>query len=101
MARSVSGSIAVATTERGLPTALKIDSRELKKPPQRLADEILALCRLSALRSQVARRREMLAQGYSIGLISDLKLATEDDLAAAEQDMDDDDELPPSWMRSV
>lgn len=101
-ARSPSGSIAVATTERGLPTALKIDPRELKKPPQQLAGEILALCRLSAMKAQVAHRRELMDEGRSPELISDLKLASEQELAKAEEEMrGDDDQLPTSWMRSV
>lgn len=101
-ARSPSGSIAVTTTERGLPTALKIDAAELKKSPQQLAQQILSLCRLSAMRAQVAHRREMVGQGHSSGLISDMKLATEEDLIRAEAELrGDEDELPSTWMRSV
>lgn len=101
-ARSPSGSIAVATTERGLPTALKIDPRELKKSPQQLANEILALCRLSAMRAQVAHRRALIDEGRSPELISDMKLASEDDLVKAEEELrGDDDQLPSTWMRSV
>lgn len=100
-ARSPSGSISVATTERGLPTALKIDARELKKSPQELAREILALCRLSAMRAQVAHRRELASEGRSQALIGDMKLASEGDLATAEEELRGDDELPATWMRSV
>lgn len=91
----------MVTTERGLPTAIKIDPRELKRAPQDLADEILALCRLSAIRAQVAHRREMEEQGYEAGVISVMKLATEHDLAGAEEELAGDDDLPKSWMRSV
>lgn len=100
--RSPSGSIAVATTERGLPIALKIDPKELKKAPQQLADEILALCRVSAMRAQVEHRHELMDEGRSPGLIADMRLSTEEDLQAAEDALrGDDDELPSSWMRSV
>lgn len=92
----------MTTTERGLPTALKIDPRELKKSPPELAREILALCRLSAMRAQVAHRRELVAQGRSGSLIRDMKLAGEEDLAKAEAELrGDDDDLPTTWMRSV
>lgn len=100
--RSPSGAISVVTTERGLPTALKIDPRELKKSPQQLAGEILALCRLSAMRAQVAHRRELLDEGRSPALISDMKLATAAELAKAEKELrGDDDGLPTTWMRPV
>ncbi|OBA78768.1 hypothetical protein A9W99_23115 [Mycobacterium sp. 1164966.3] len=102
--RSRTGTIAVVTTERGLPTALKIDRSELGRPPQELAGEILALCQLSALRAQVAYRRELVEKGYTASVIRELGLPTEDDLARAEQELfgeDEDDEPPATWMRSV
>lgn len=91
----------MVTTERGLPVALKIDPRELKKSPQHLANEILALCRLSALRIQVAHRREMKAEGHDPGVIEVMKLATDSELASAEDQMFGEGELPDTWMRSV
>lgn len=91
----------MVTTEQGLPTAIKIDPRELKRAPQDLADEILGLCRLSAMRAQVAHRREMVEQGYDPGVVSAMKLASEQQLADAEEELARGDELPPSWMRSV
>lgn len=101
-ATSRNGGIAVSTTERGLPVALRIDPRELQKSPELLAAEILALCRLSAVRAQVARRRELLSQNVSPAVIRNLKLANEEDLRIAEdRAADGDDVLPNSWMRSV
>ncbi|OBI95839.1 hypothetical protein [Mycobacterium asiaticum] len=101
--RSRTGTIAVVTTERGLPTALKIDRSELDRPPQELANDILALCRLSAMRAQVAYRRELVGRGFTASVIRELGLPTEEDLAQAEEALlgDDDDEAPPTWMRSV
>lgn len=102
--RSRTGTIAVVTTERGLPTALKIDRSELRRPPQDLAGEILALCQLSALRAQFAYRRDLADQGYPASVIRELGLPTEEDLARAEQELfgeDEDDEPPATWMRSV
>ncbi|WP_246398094.1 hypothetical protein [Mycobacterium vicinigordonae] len=101
---SRTGTIAVATTERGLPTALKIDRSELARPPQELAAEILALCRLSALRAQVAYRRGLADKGFSQSTIRELGLPTDEELARAEQELfgdDEDNELPETWMRSI
>ncbi|MGX9791315.1 hypothetical protein [Mycobacterium sp. MMS18-G62] len=96
------GTISVLTTERGLPVALRLDAVELEKPPQQLAGDIMALCRLSAARAQVARRRDLAEKGFNAAVIRSLALATEDDLSRAEEEvLGDDDELPPSWRRSV
>lgn len=90
------------TTERGLPLALRLDEVALKAPPQQLAAEILALCRLSAARAQVTRRRDLVEKGFDTTVIRSLRLATEDDLTRAEQEaLGNDDELPPTWLRSV
>lgn len=90
------------TTERGLPLALRLDAAALKSPPQQLADEIFALCRLSAARAQVARRRDLVEKGVDITVIRGLKLATEEELARTEQEaLGSEDGQPPTWMRSV
>jgi len=100
--RSHTGTISVLTTERGLPVALRLDAAELKKPPEQLARDIMALCRLSAARAQVARRRDLVEKGFSAAVIRGLQLATEEDLAGAEEQVAGaEDELPPSWRRSV
>ena len=99
---SRAGTISVSTNERGLPTALKIDPRELRRRPQDLADEILALCQLSATRAQVAYRRDLVTKGFNPAVIHELGLPTDEDLARAEEAVyDGDDEPPPTWMRSV
>ena len=85
-----------------MPLALRIEDAELHKPPQVLADEILALCRLSAIRAQVARRRELTAARIDPAVLRDLQLATEDDLAQAEDAAArGGDVLPASWRRSL
>ncbi len=100
--QSPGGTISVHTTERGLPVALRLDPVELKKPPTQLAEDILALCRLSAARAQVERRRDLAEKGYSASVIDPLRLATEDELARAEEDvLGDEDDLPTTWSRSV
>ena len=100
--QSHSGTISVLTTERGLPMALRLDAVELKKPPEQLARDIMALCRLSATRAQVARRRDLAEKGFSAPVIHGLQLATDEELARAEEEVHGhEDELPPSWRRSV
>jgi hypothetical protein len=100
--RSLSGGIQVITTERGLPTALKIDAREFDRPPQELADEIHLLCKLSAMRAQVARRRDLTSRGFGQAVIRRLNLATEEELATVEAELRGDDEDPPeTWMMPV
>jgi hypothetical protein len=91
--------ISVRTTERGLPTQLNIGAGEMSRAPDDLAREILSLCQLSALRLQVAHRRELLGRGFSPAVIRGLNLATEEDLAKAEEAARGDDEGPPeTWM---
>jgi hypothetical protein len=91
----------VVTTERGLPTALRIDPGELTRPPQELARDIVALCQLSATRAQVAYRRDLSKRGFSPSMIRELGLPTEQELAEAEEKVAGDDEPPATWMRSV
>jgi hypothetical protein len=99
---SGNGTISVRTTERGLPVALRLDAVELTKPPEQLARDIMALCRLSAARAQVAHRRDLAEKGFSATVIHGLQLATEEELASAEEEVfGDDDDLPTSWRRSV
>lgn len=99
---SRTGGIAVKTTERGLPTHLKIAASEMSRAPEDLAREILSLCQLSAKRLQVERRRDLLAHGFAPAVIRDLGLAAEEDLDAAEEmARGDTDGLPETWMCSL
>jgi hypothetical protein len=100
--KSRNGTISVRTTERGLPVALRLDAVELTKPPEQLARDIMALCRVSAGRAQVARRRDLVEKGFSAEIIRGLRLTTEEELALVEEEvLGDEDDLPPSWRRSV
>jgi hypothetical protein len=92
----------VRTTERGLPIQLKIGATEMSRAPEDLAREILSLCQLSALRLQVAHRRDLRTRGFSHEVIRGLKLATEEELTAAEQHArGDDDGQPATWLGST
>lgn len=98
---SRTGDISVRTTERGLPTEVKVGATEMSRAPDDLAAEILSLCKLSAMRLQVARRRDLLDRGFSPAAVRGLNLATEESLAKAEEEARGDDEGPPeTWMRS-
>jgi len=100
--QSRSGTISVRTTDRGLPVALRLDPLELKKSPDQLARDIQALCRLSAVRAQVGQRRDLVEKGFSATVIHGLQLATEEELARAEEEvLGEEDDLPTSWRRSV
>jgi hypothetical protein len=100
---SPNGRIVVRTTERGLPTGLKLDARELSKSPTQLAQEVLLLCQLSARRMQVARRRDLVARGFSPSAIRSLDLSTEEALAQAEAELrgEDSDGAPDTWMTPI
>jgi hypothetical protein len=94
--------MSVRTTERGLPVALRLDPVELEKPPDQLARDIMALCRVSAARAQVARRRDLVERGFSESVIRGLQLATEEELSCAEEEaFGDEEDLPPTWLKSV
>jgi hypothetical protein len=93
--------IAVVTTERGLPTQLKIAAAAMSRAPDDLAHEILSLCQLSAMRQQVARRRELRERNVDHAVVRGLNLATEEDLAKAEEQARGDNEGPlQSWTTS-
>ncbi|OBA57268.1 hypothetical protein A5647_24395 [Mycobacterium sp. 1100029.7] len=100
---SPNGRIVVRTTERGLPTGLELDQRELSRPPMQLARDILLLCQLSAQRMQVARRRDLVARGFNPAAIRSLALSTEDALAATEAALrgEDSDGAPDTWMTPI
>jgi hypothetical protein len=103
MSRSASGGIQIRVTERGLPTAIKLDRSELSKDPTQLAQELFILCRVTAMRAQVARRRDLVARGVDSAVIRGLNLSTEEELVDAEKKLEDDDadSAPDSWMRPV
>jgi hypothetical protein len=99
--RSPNGGIQVRATARGLPIALKLDPRELSKAPTDLARDIMLLCQLAARRSQVAQRRELIARGYSPGVVRSLNLSTEAELTRLEAELLGDDDAPDTWMKRV
>ena len=100
-ARSRSGAISVVTTPQGLPTHIRIERSQLEKRPDLLADEILRLCRQSAMAAGIRWRDELLEAGATRDVVDALGLPTTDDLSRAEQFDDEHDVTPASWLRRV
>lgn len=99
--RSPGGGIRVKTTERGLPTALDLAESELARQPMDLANEILALCRLSGMRLQVARRNALIRAGAGTGVIRTLNLATPEEMQRFRSESfgaDEPDDEAETWL---
>ncbi|MBF6171404.1 hypothetical protein [Nocardia blacklockiae] len=101
-AASLTGSIAVRTTEQGLPLGIRIDSDELRRDPQSLAGEILRLCRQSANRAGLQRREQLREAGFTSEMLALTGLPTEAEVARQEIIEEQEyDTQPESWLRSV
>ncbi|QLY31854.1 hypothetical protein [Nocardia huaxiensis] len=99
---SRTGSIAVRTTEQGLPLGITIEAAELRRDPAQLAAELLRLCRTAANRAGVARRAALLEAGIPESMLALTGLPTAE--AAAAQEISDEGEYetePQSWLRQV
>ncbi|MBB5167560.1 hypothetical protein [Mycobacterium sp. AZCC_0083] len=101
--RSPERGIEVRASERGLPIALKLERRALSTAPTQLARDILLLCQLCAKRMQVARRRDLVARGFSPAEFRGMNLSTEEELAGAEAVLsgNDSDAAPETWMKPI
>lgn len=96
-----SGTVAVRTTEQGLPIEVRIDPRELRYGGQRLADEILELCKRSAMEAGARRRAELERDGMPTGVLDRLGLPTRAQVADTQLRQDEEEHAPTSWMRPV
>ncbi|MFI5721150.1 hypothetical protein [Nocardia sp. NPDC051750] len=101
-AHSFTGSIRVRTTEMGLPLAVSVEPGELRRDPDALAGEILRLCKQSAARAGLERRRQLQEAGFTNEMLRLAGLPTEEEVARQElvQEQEYDTE-PESWLRSV
>ncbi|MGC4933623.1 hypothetical protein ACLQ3C_08055 [Gordonia sp. DT30] len=100
-ARSRDAGVSVVTTSTGLPLAISIDDARLRKHPQALADEVLRLCRQSAMASGIRLRARLLDAGTPPEVVESLGLPRPDELAAEELRDDHGSDAPVSWLRSV
>lgn len=99
---SLTGSLSVRTTEQGLPLGVRVDAEELRGDPQRLAGEILRLCRQSANRAGLQRRNQLRDAGFSADMLALTGLPTEAEVARQEIIEEQEYETQPqSWLRSV
>ncbi|AHH15738.1 hypothetical protein NONO_c09310 [Nocardia nova SH22a] len=97
-----SGSIAVETTEQGLPLRISIEAAELRREPAELAAELLRLCARAADRAGLARRRQLAEAGVSSDLLALTGLPTAEQVERqALIDEQEYDTEPQSWLRSV
>lgn len=87
-AQSRSGGIALVATPAGLPTAITLDAAELRRDPDRLAGEIVALCRQAAMVAGVRLRDELSRNGFDADSVAATGLPTVDELARAERAAD-------------
>ena len=101
-AHSLTGEIRVRTTEMGLPVALSVEPAQLRRDPDTLAGEILRLCRQSAARAGLERRKQLQEAGFTAEMLRSTGLPTEAEVARQEiVDEQDYDTEPESWLRSV
>ena len=100
-ARSRDGGLVVVTTPAGLPLAVRIDDAHLRRDPQGLAEDILRLCRQSAMASGIRLRARLLESGTPAEVVESLDLPKPDDLAGEELRDDHEAYAPASWLRSV
>lgn len=102
VATSLTGSIAVRTTEQGLPLGIRLDQDQLRRAPEALAAEILRLCKQSANRAGLARRTQLQEAGFTSEMLAMTGLPTEQDVARQEIIEEQEYETEPqSWLRSV
>lgn len=101
-AHSRTGSIRIRTSEMGLPTAISVESSELGRDPESLAAEVLRLCRQSAARAGLERRRQLQEAGFTSEMLKLAGLPTEEQVARQELAQEQEYETEPdSWLRSV
>ncbi|MEV3963160.1 hypothetical protein AB0M34_20050 [Nocardia sp. NPDC050193] len=101
-AHSLTGTIRVRTTEMGLPVAISVEPAQLRRDPDALAGEILRLCRQSAARAALERRKQLQEAGFTAEMLRSTGLPTEVEVARQEiVDEQDYDTEPESWLRSV
>ncbi|NLU81839.1 hypothetical protein [Rhodococcus sp. HNM0569] len=96
-----SGTVAVRTTEQGLPVELRLDPRELRYGGRRLADEILELCKRSAMEAGARRREALERDGMRTDILDQMGLPTRAQVAEAQRAQDEEEPEPTSWMRPV
>lgn len=91
--------VAVRATEAGLPLDIRIDRGELRYGGERLAAEILRLCREAGREAGTRRRDQLESDGVPTDVLDRLGLPTREQVAASQHTEDENQAAPSSWMR--
>ena len=95
-----SGSISLRTSEYGLPLGISIERAELRRDPAVLAQDIVKLCKQAANRAGLQRRAELKAAGVASDVLDRFGLPRQEDVTR-EEAIDDFDDEPQTWLRSI
>lgn len=82
--RSRSGALAITCTAAGLPVRMRISAAAMRRSPDALAQEILALCRLAGAAAGVSNRAQLVGDGVDEETLGLLGLPSRAELVAAE-----------------
>ncbi|MGF0309410.1 hypothetical protein [Rhodococcus sp. IEGM1428] len=96
-----SGSVAVRSTEHGLPIAVAIDERELRYGGGALAATILQQCERASTAARAQRRTLLAGDGVPADVLDRLGLPTNARVAAAANEDSAEDVAPASWLRQA
>ncbi|MFC9787634.1 hypothetical protein [Rhodococcus sp. NPDC127528] len=96
-----SGTVTVTATDRGQPSEVRIDRRELRYGSGRLAAAILEICQASAAEAKVRRREDLARAGVRADILDRLGLPTREELARTQRTDERDEPAPTSWMRPL
>ncbi|WP_245401623.1 hypothetical protein [Nocardia albiluteola] len=93
------GEIVVKATESGLLLDLHVDSGQLRRDLDDLAEDLLRLCQLAANRAGLARRAELTRLGLTERALDLLGLPTQDAVEQTELGAENNYEYEPrSWL---
>lgn len=94
-----SGSVAVRSTEHGLPIAIAIDERELRYGGGALAATIVQHCERARAAARAQRRTLLAEDGVPADVLDRLGLPTSARVADAANEDLAEDVAPASWLR--
>lgn len=94
-------SIRVRADESGVPSAIHIESDELRFGGEALAKTVLDLCERATASARAARRAQLERDGVEPDILDRLGLPSASSVAAEENERLDRDAAPVSWMKTV
>ncbi len=93
--------VAVTSTDQGLPIRVRVNARELRSGGRHVAAEILQMCHAATAEAKARRREDLAAAGVRSDVLDALGLPTRDDLARSQTAHEATRPDPGSWMRPV